>query len=186
MYLIDTNVLSSAAPGRFERSPALVEWMDTHSDGLFLSAVTVAEISDGIAKIERTGSASKAVALRNWLELMLHLYGERVLPFDVAAARLAGELTDKARRVGHSPGFADVAIAATAESHSLVVLTRNLRHFAPLGISATDPFETLPGPRRFQRCRRLVPRARSALEMNICQRSKSSSINRDLGGAWRS
>ena len=144
MYLIDTNALSSAAPGRFERSPALVEWMDTHSDGLFLSAITVAEISDGIAKIERTGSASKAVALRNWLELMLHLYGERVLPFDVAAARLAGELTDKARRAGHSPGFADVAIAATAESHRLVVLTRNLRHFEPLGISATDPFETLP------------------------------------------
>ena len=63
--------------------------MDTHSDGLFLSAVTVAEISDGIAKMERTGSASRAGALKDWLELVLHLYGERVLPFDVAAARLA-------------------------------------------------------------------------------------------------
>ena len=144
MYLVDTNVLSAGAPGRSERSATLVEWMDTHSDGLFLSAVTVAAISDGIAKRARTGSASKAAALGNWLELVLHLYGERVLPFDVAAARLAGQLTDKARTAGHSPGCADAAIAATAESRSLVVLTRNLRHFAPLGISAIDPFETLP------------------------------------------
>ena len=64
---------------------------------------------------------------------MLHLYGERVLPFDVAAARLAGKLTDNAHAAGHSPGFADIAIATTVESRSLTVLTHNLRHFAPLG-----------------------------------------------------
>ena len=144
MYLVDTDVLSSGAPGRPERSAALVTWMDRHSDGLFLSAVTVAEICDGIAKVERTGSASRAGALKDWLELVLHLYGERVLPFDVAAARQAGKLMDKARATGHSPGFADVAIAATAGSHSLTVLTRNLRHFVPLGIPATDPFARLP------------------------------------------
>lgn len=51
---------------------------------------------------------------------------------------------DKAREAGHSPGFADVAIAATAESQGLTVLTRNLRHFAPIGIAAIDPFQTLP------------------------------------------
>ena len=144
MYLVDTNVLSAGAPGRYERSAVLIAWMDAHSDELFLSAVTVAEISDGVAKMERTGSASRAARLGDWLEFVLHLYGERVLPFDVAAARLAGELMDKARAAGHSPGFADVAIAATAGSHGLTVLTRNLRHFAPLGIPANDPFERLP------------------------------------------
>ncbi len=144
MYLVDTNVLSAGAPGRAERSAELVEWMDVHSDVLFLSAVTVAEIFDGIAKLKRTGSASRAAILGDWLELVLHLYGERVLPFDVSAARLAGELTDKARVAGHSPGFADVAIAATAASHGMTILTRNLRHFTPLGIPAIDPFETLP------------------------------------------
>ena len=53
---------------------------------------------------------------------------------------------DKARATGHSPGFADVAIAAPAGSHNLTVLTRNLRHFVPLVIPATDPFERLPRP----------------------------------------
>ena len=144
MYLADTNVLSVGAPGRRERSAALVDWMDAHSDDLFLSAVTVAEISNGIARLKRIGSAAKAGALGDWLDLTLHLYAERVLPFDASAARLAGELTDRAHAAGHSPGFADIAIAATAGVHRLTILTRNLRHFTQLGIAAIDPFETLP------------------------------------------
>ena len=145
MYLVDTNVLSAGAPGRRERSARLVEWMDARSHELFLSAVTVAEISDGIANLRRTGSAAKAAGLGDWLELVLHLYGERVLPFDVPAARLAGEWMDAARAAGRMPGFADVAIAAIAASRGLTVLTRNLRHFASLGAPAIDPFDSLPG-----------------------------------------
>ena len=121
-----------------------MEWMDSHSEKLFLSAVTVAEVSDGIAKVRRTGSASRAAELHDWLETVLHLYGSRVLPFDAAAARVAGELTDKARAVGHAPGFADIAIAATADSRHLTILTRNLRHFTPLGVAVIDPLDRLP------------------------------------------
>ena len=51
---------------------------------------------------------------------------------------------DRARANGHGSGFADIAIAATADVHDLTVLTRNLRHFAPLDIPAHDPFRTLP------------------------------------------
>ena len=147
MYLVDTNVLSVGAPGRHERSRELIDWMDTHSGALFLSAATVAEVSGGISKLKRTGAASRTAGLDDWLEVVLHLYGERVLPFDVSAARLAGELTNKARAAGHTAGFADLAIAATAGSRGLTILTRNLRHFTPLGIEEVDPFETLPRPR---------------------------------------
>ena len=63
MYLADTNVLSAGAPGRQERPAELVEWMDARSHELFLSAITVAEISDGIARLKRTGSASRAAGL---------------------------------------------------------------------------------------------------------------------------
>ena len=144
MYLIDTNVLSVASPGGRERPVYLVDWMESHSEELFVSAVTVAEISDGIAKVRRTGSPSRAADLGDWLETVLHLYGSRVLPFDVAAARLAGELTDKARAAGQSPGFADIAIAATAGTRNLTILTRNLRHFTPLGVAVMDPYDGLP------------------------------------------
>ncbi len=55
-----------------------------------------------------------------------------------------GRLADHARGQGHDPGFADLAIAATALTLGYVVLTRNMRHFTPLGVPAHDPFEKLP------------------------------------------
>jgi len=95
--------ISAAAPSR-PVSPALIEWMDTHS-ALFLSAVTVAEIEDGIAKSRREGAARKSADLSAWLETVLHLYGNRVLAFDVATARIAGAISDRARGLGQTPGF---------------------------------------------------------------------------------
>jgi predicted nucleic acid-binding protein len=63
---------------------------------------------------------------------------------DVAAARVAGTLYDRARSQGRSPGFPDLVIAATAAAHGLTVLTANLRHFTPLGVPAHNPLEPLP------------------------------------------
>jgi predicted nucleic acid-binding protein len=143
MYLVDTNVISAAAPTRAV-SPARVEWMDTHSATLFLSAVTVAEIEDGIAKSRGEGARRKSADLAAWLETVLHLYGDRVLAFDVAAARIAGAISDRARGRGQAPGFADIIIAATAQHRGLTILSRDVRHLAPLGVAVVDPFSRLP------------------------------------------
>jgi hypothetical protein len=75
---------------------------------------------------------------------VLHLYGERVLPFDSPTAEIAGALADLARSRGHSPDFADIAIAATARRHDLTILSRNERHFAPVDAVVVDPFQKLP------------------------------------------
>jgi toxin FitB len=82
--------------------------------------------------------------LTGWLEAILHLYGDRVLPFDVTAARMAGTLSDRARSKGQSPGFPNLAIAATAAARQLTVLTGNLRHFTPLGVAVHNPLGALP------------------------------------------
>jgi predicted nucleic acid-binding protein len=120
--------------------------MDAHSSDLFLSAVTVAEIADGIAKAKREGASRKASALAAWLRTVLHLYGDRVLPFDTPTAEIAGALSDAARGRGHSPGFVDIAIAATARRHDLTILSRNERHFAPMDALIVNPFQALPRP----------------------------------------
>ncbi len=142
MYLVDTNVISAAAPSR-PVSPALIEWMDTYSASLFLSAVTVAEIEDGIAKSRREGATRKSADLSAWLETVLHLYGDRVLAFDVATARIAGAISDRARGADQTPGFSDIIIAATAQHHGLTMLSRNLRHFETFGVAVIDPFTVL-------------------------------------------
>jgi predicted nucleic acid-binding protein len=143
-YLVDTNVISAAAPTKAVTRPELIQWMDAHSADLFLSAVTIAEIADGIAKARRESVERKVAALSGWLQTVLHLYGDRVLPFDAATAEIAGALSDLARGRGHSPGFADVAIAATARHHGLTILSRNKRHFAPMDVNVIDPFQELP------------------------------------------
>ena len=68
----------------------------------------------------------------------------RILPLDLAAARIAGTLWDRARGVGHTAGFADLAIGAIARQHNLTILTRNIKHFIPLGLAAHDPVAELP------------------------------------------
>jgi hypothetical protein len=118
--------------------------MDHHSADLYMSAVSIAAIEDGIARLRRQRARRKANDLSAWLDTLLHLYGERILPFDVAAARIAGALSDLARSKGQAPGFADVAIAATAKRRGFTILTANARHFAPLGVPFLDPFAGLP------------------------------------------
>lgn len=143
MYLVDTNVISAVSPNR-PAPAALVAWMDAQSAYLFLSVVTIAEVEDGIAKLRREKATRKSKDLTQWLDAVLHLYGDRILAFDIPVARLAGALSDRARGQGHTPGFADIIIAATARRHALTILSRNIRHFEPLGVPVLDPFRDLP------------------------------------------
>jgi toxin FitB len=143
VYLVDTNVISAVSPNR-PASLVLVEWMDAQSASLFLSVVTVAEVEDGIAKLRRERATRRGKDLARWLEAVLHLYGDRILGFDTPTARIAGRLSDRARGQGHAPGFADIIIAATAHQHSLTILSRNSKHFEPLGVPVLNPFYELP------------------------------------------
>ena len=68
-------------------------------------------------------------------------------PLTAPTAEIAGVLTDLARSRGHSPGFADIAIAATARRHNLTILTRNERHFITMDMAIVDPFRK-PLPRK--------------------------------------
>jgi predicted nucleic acid-binding protein len=132
-------MLSAFAPGKPPLSDRSAAWFRERSDVLFLSAITAAEVEAGIAKLRRRGVTSKAEALRGRFDGVLSVYADRVLPFDLAVARVAGELLDFAQHKGHCPGFADIAIAAIARSADLVLLTLNDRDFKPLGIETADP-----------------------------------------------
>src|SRR4051794_7339667 len=144
MCVVDTNVLSAAAPTRIAPANELVRWMERNSERLYLAVITVAEVEDGIAKARRQAAHRKAERLAEWLETLLHLYTERILPLDVPTARVLGRLSDQARGAGHAPGLADLAIAATAQGRGYTVLTRNLRHFRAIGVPSLGPFERLP------------------------------------------
>jgi predicted nucleic acid-binding protein len=140
-YLVDTNVISALGPTRKDRPAAVVEWLDRASPEIYLSAVTSAEIREGVAKASREGATRKAEALREWWDAVEHLYADRILPFDLVAAGIAGPMADRARAAGQSPGFADIAIAATAQGHGLTILTGNVRHFRALYARILNPLD---------------------------------------------
>ncbi len=99
-YLVDTNVISASAPSLIVPPAELVAWIESQSRTLFLSVVTIVEVTEGIAKAKRKGARRKASVLSIWLQTLLHLYGERVLPFDNSRAAIAGTLADLARGRG--------------------------------------------------------------------------------------
>ena len=140
-YLLDTSVISELAPGR-QNHPiqAVTEWFSTHDARLYLPTIAVAELAQGIAKLSRSGGAERAQRLDFWFSGLIEGFGERILSLDPAVARLAGQMSDAALAIGRYPGFADIAIAATAQHHRLTLLTRNLKHFQPLGVACADPF----------------------------------------------
>lgn len=143
-YLLDTSVVSLLAPGRPLSDETLVGWIRDHNDTLYVSAVTISEIEQGICKLRRAGGMERADALTRWLDALVDNGGDRILSFDARTGRIAGSLSDRAITAGRHPGFADVAIAATAIAHDLLLLTRNGKHFAPLGIAFNDPAKGLP------------------------------------------
>ena len=142
MFLVDTNVISALAPSKHQTVEQLVDWLDQASVHLFLSVITAAEVQSGIAKAEREGATTKAQRLTEWWQSIEYLYAQKLLPFDLNCAHVAGQILDKAR--AHQAGFEDIAIAATAKVHGLTILTRNMRHFEPLGVHAINPFVSLP------------------------------------------
>ncbi len=138
-FLADTNIISAAAPTKARPDEALRAWLAAQADSVALSAITIFEIEDGIAKLARQGASKRAAALRLWREDVEWHYGRRILPVDAEVARIGGRLSDRARGSGHTIGYPDILIAATGMRHGLIVLTRNLSHFAPLGVDAIDP-----------------------------------------------
>lgn len=144
-YLLDTSVLSVLVPDRGSHAPAaLAGWLVSRSQQLFIPCIAVAEVEQGICKLRRAGGQARAAGLTRWLDGLIEAYGDRILPLDAQSSRLAGQLAEQASANGRHPGFPDVAIAAIAQHANLLLLTRNLKHFIPLGVACADPLEELP------------------------------------------
>ena len=112
--------------------------------GRMSTCIAVAEIAQGIGKLRRAAAIERANRLESWLDGLLISYADRILPLDAHAARRTGQISDAAIAQGRYPGFADVAIAALAQNAGLLLLTRNLKHFQPLGVACIDPLIALP------------------------------------------
>ena len=134
--LLDTCVLSELQ--KPAGSPAVQSFVDlSPSKSLFLSVITIGEITKGFALLP---DGEKKRALRAWLIGLSSQFEERILPLDQETAEIWGELSASGQHRGHSIPVADGLIAATALRHGLHVATRNTSHFVSAGAMIVNPW----------------------------------------------
>lgn len=135
-YLLDTNVISELRKPAGRAASTVRDWAQQQPmHELSISVITVLEIEIGVARMERRDSRQGEV-LRRWLERdLLVAFTTRVLPIDVAIVRRAA-----AMHVPHPRPERDVLIAATALTFGLVVVTRDVADFRPLGVDLLNPW----------------------------------------------
>lgn len=138
MYLIDTNIISELRKKNkanagvkqfFEQTIRLEE-------SLFISVITVGELRRGVETIRHRGDKQQAEALNKWLESIIREFTENILSFTESEAQIWGYL-----RVPHYENSIDKQIAATALTHDLTLVTRNVADFSETGVKVLNPFE---------------------------------------------
>ena len=134
MYLLDTDIVSELRKPR--RNENVAAWIEAVAPAdLFFSLITVVEIERGIERQRHTDPVF-ARDLATWLDAILRLYGERVLPLTINIARRWGRLS---AQIGNTN--LDLGIAATALEHGLTVVTRNVAHYERTGVAVVNPYE---------------------------------------------
>ena len=138
MYLLDTNLVSELRKIRLGRADEnVVSWATSvDANDLYLSVISVQEITIGLLLIERRDPAQGAI-FRTWLDdYVLPTFADRLLDVDLQVAQLSATL-----HVPDPRPIRDGLIAATALVHRMTVVTRNVSDFLPMGVSVLNPWE---------------------------------------------
>jgi predicted nucleic acid-binding protein len=138
-YLIDTCVMSEC----IKKTPnsRIENWFNQQQpENLFLSSLTIAEIKSGIYKI-RISQPTRSNALKHWLNKIEIDFSTRILPITDEVLNQWAEITADAQLQGKKMQVMDSLIAATAYTHKLILVTRNVDDFAAAPIEILNPYE---------------------------------------------
>lgn len=136
LYLLDENVLREAGVRGNEN---VRRWLATIDDtDLRLSAATLFEKRRGAHALKGRDAPRSAVLLAA-IDALEKSFADRIIPIDALVVTewtrlLAGKNKDRW----------DLALAATARVHGLVLVTRNVRHFDGRGVRVLNPFKDPP------------------------------------------
>ncbi len=138
MIVLDTNVISE--PMRAEPDGAVLNWLNEQVDrALFTTSVTVLELRFGVEKLPE---GKRKTNLWDVLDFTLsRLIGQRILPFDTAAAIECARIAALAEANGTPIGQADAQIAAIARTHKFAIATRDAAPFQQAGLTVINPWE---------------------------------------------
>ena len=121
-WLIDTALFATLGPASSQKS-GLRHWLDTHSEPVFLSTVSLVEIEAAIGRVPASQQA-RISALQDWLDGLLAAFGDRIHLVDAAVAVRAGKLLPHCHTGLPRYRFHDVVLVATAQMHGHGLLTK--------------------------------------------------------------
>jgi predicted nucleic acid-binding protein len=137
MIVLDTNVVSEAM--KPEPDPAVRAWLnDQAAQTLYLSSVTLAELLFGIRALP---SGTRKDRLAQTLDGLMGLFRDRVLSFDIDAARHYAELAVTAKVAGRGFPTPDGYIAAIAASRGFIVASRETAPYEAASVTVINPWE---------------------------------------------
>ncbi|MCE7009536.1 type II toxin-antitoxin system VapC family toxin [Kibdelosporangium philippinense] len=132
-FLLDTNVVSEIR--KKVPNPGVAAWFASVRAGeLFLSALVVGEIRQGVSRLARRDSA-RAEVFEQWLRQLVDVYGDRIVPVTAEVAEVWGRLN-----VADPLPVVDGLLAATALVHDWTLVTRNVDDIASTGVRLVNPF----------------------------------------------
>ncbi|MFP4616423.1 MAG: type II toxin-antitoxin system VapC family toxin [Thiohalorhabdus sp.] len=137
MIVLDTNVISELM--RPAPNADVVAWVDGLPAGeLAVTAVTVAEVLYGIARLEDGQRKGMLGALAR--TMFEEEFGGRVLAFGAEEAEVYAELVARRHAQGSPISMADSQIAAVAVCRGARLGTRNVGDFAGLPLEVVNPW----------------------------------------------
>jgi toxin FitB len=137
MILLDTNVVSEPMRQRPNRS--VQDWLDAQAiETLYFSAISLSELLLGIESLP-AGKRRRVLAAALGQQIA-SLFGERIIPFDIAAAEAYARVVTLARRNGYAISIADGQIAAIAAARNLTIASRDEAPFQAAGLVVINPW----------------------------------------------
>jgi len=140
VIILDTNVVSEAI--KAGRSPGVVTWLDEQvAETLYLTSISLSELLIGVEILPAGKRKDRLCAGLG--ELIVKLFGPRILPFDQQAAVAYAALMGGARAAGKAVSMPDGQIGAIASVHGFAVATRDAAPFMALQLPTINPWKTI-------------------------------------------
>lgn len=136
-YLLDTMLVSEFVARK--PAPTVLKWLEAVDDlDCHLSVLTIGEIQKGIRK---SAEPAKRRRLEQWLQSDLRSrFAGRIIAIDEEISFCWGSIAGDAVRRGDVLPVVDSLIAATAITHDLTVVTRNVSHIERCGAKTLNPW----------------------------------------------
>src|ERR1700730_12480033 len=136
MIILDTNVLSALM--RDVPAENVVVWLDRQPrSSLWITSVTVFEVQLGMQIL---AAGKRRRLLTEAFGELLNRIGQRIAPFDAAAAGHASDLMADRHKKGRPGDLRDTMIAGIVLAQHATLATRNTAHFDDISVPLINPW----------------------------------------------